>query len=427
VLRRRPPPSRFFLREFFALPALFALALPAPAWAAGPGPKDAQAQKALKQAIEEDYFETRFDDAEQKLRGGLAACGPSGCSANVRAQLHAALGALLAAGKKQLDDSRDEFVAALELDPKIQPDPGMVTTEVSFAYEAARKQLKLAPLGGPTVAPPPPPGPVAEPPKDAPKKPRPRPEPTPDDKLRDDKPKEPLGPPPKSRKNWITLSFAPDISIVSGTNVCRADVQTSQHYVCVRDNGKRYSGTPTLDNADNINTGLGLSTLRLMLAYDRVIIDSLTLGARFGFAFNGSGSVAGASFNPFHAEARVGYWPGSGQWSVAGVRPYLMVSGGLAQIDTKVSVQVLEDGNACGAKNPGDTTSPCTLPAGDAPPRIQTLTVYKQAGLGFAALSFGVHFAPTPMVALYLAVRGNITFPVVTGVLSPEGGLALGF
>lgn len=423
MIRRRSPLPRPFSREFFALTALVALALPAPAWAGGPGPKDAQAQKALKQAIEEDYFETRFDDAEQKLRGALAACGPSGCSANLRAQLHAALGALLAAGKKQLDDSRDEFVAALELDPKIQPDPGMVTTEVSFAYEAARKQLKLAPTGGPAA--PPPPGPVADPPKDPPKKPRLRPDPAPDDKLRDDKAKGPELPLPKSRKNWITLSFAPDISIISGTNVCRTDVQQTEHYVCVRENGTRYVGTPAANNANNINTGLALSTMRLMLAYDRVIIDNLTLGARFGFAFNGSGSDGGASFNPLHAEARVGYWPGTGQWSIAGVRPYLMISGGLAQVDTKVTVNIAEDSAACGKVTDGR----CTKASSDGvfEPATQSVTTYKQAGLGFAALSFGVHFAPTPMVALYLAVRGNITFPVVTGVLSPEGGLALGF
>ena len=111
------------------------------------------------------------------------------------------------------------------------------------------------------------------------------------------------------------------------------------------------------------------------------------------------------------------------------MRPFFFVSGGVAQVDTKVSVQVLEDGHACGAPNPADTSSPCTSPSNDGviEKRQQTLTVYKQNGLGFASLAFGVQFAPTAKVALHLAARGTVTFPVVTAVISPEGGLSVGF
>lgn len=165
-----------------------------------------------------------------------------------------------------------------------------------------------------------------------------------------------------------------------------------------------------------------------MLAYDRVLVDNLTLGVRLGFAFNGAGD-GGASFLPFHAEGRFGYWPGKTPFVGSGVRPFFMLSGGVAQIDTKVSVEVLEDGKVCGAPKPGDSKSKCTIKSSDGTiePRVQTLDVYKQAGLGFGSFTFGVQFAPTAAVALFLAVRGNITFPVVTGVFSPEGGLSLGF
>ncbi|APR81412.1 Hypothetical protein A7982_06761 [Minicystis rosea] len=405
--------------------------------ASAAGPKEEQARKALKQAVDEDYLETRFDDAENRLRAAIQSCSGNSCSAQLRAQLHAALGSVLAGGKKELDDARDEFIEALQLDPKIEPDPGMISAGVTFAFEQAKKRIK----GGPAT--PPDPKPVEEPAKkDEPKKKvrvaPPSDEPRPDDKDTKDKDakdkdakdtKEPEGPP--VHRNWISLSFAPDLSIVSGTNVCTRDSQNAQHYLCVRNDAvkSRYSGTPTIDNGDNINAGVGLATLRLMLAYDRLLLDNITVGARVGFAFNGASGGRG-TFVPFHLEGRFGYFPGRTPFAGSVVRPYLMISGGLAQIDTKVKVQVLEDGVACGAAKPSSSASPCTKPSstdGVIEQRVQTLNVWKQAGLGFGALSFGVQFVPSSRVALYLAVRGNITFPVVTGVLSPEGGLSLGF
>ncbi|MFT3776094.1 MAG: hypothetical protein QM820_62925 [Minicystis sp.] len=427
MLRTRLQPSRLARGRAALGAALAVIGLTGAASAAGP--KETQAKKALKQAVEEDYLETRFDDAENRLRAAIQSCGTAGCSPQLRAQLHAALGAVLAGGKKEMEDARDEFVEALQLDPKVEPDPGMTSANVTFAFEQARKKLK----GGAAT---PDSKPADEPRKKGPPKdsnsPKDTDEPKPDDKkdAKAAKDKEPETPPPPARKNWITLAFSPDISIVSGTNVCTKEVRGSEHYVCVRNDANRtaYVGTPAKDNADNINTGVALSTLRILLAYDRLLIDNLTLGARIGFAFNGA-SGGNASFLPVHAEARLGFFPGKTPFVGSGVRPYLMISGGFAQIDTKVNVQVLEDGRACGAESPSDSSSMCTRPSKDGviEQRVQTLTVYKQAGLGFGSLTFGVQFAPTAAVALYLAVRGNITFPVVTGVLSPEGGLSLGF
>ena len=59
--------------------------------------------------------------------------------------------------------------------------------------------------------------------------------------------------------------------------------------------------------------------------------------------------------------------------------------------------------------------------------RQQTLTVYKQAGTGFASLSAGLQFAPVPNFGINVAVRGSATFPVVTAVFSPELGVGVGF
>jgi hypothetical protein len=430
------PPRASPRRAGRALAALACLSIGLSlAGAAHAGPKDAQAKKALQQALDEDYLDTRFDDAESRLRAALEACGASGCSPGVKAKLHAALGCVLAGGKKELEDAREEFVEALALDPKVQPDPGLVSDQITFAFEQAKKQKGGKPARKKPEPPPPPPPDTPSaaeiPPDELPgskpgKEKKDPPDDVPDSKDGEKEP-EPSTP---VRKNWISLTFSPDFSIVSGTNVCTQDSQANSHYVCGRQDAtnSRYAGTPTQNNGDNINAGIALSTIRLMLGYDRLIIDNLTLGARVGFAFNGA-NVTGASFLPVHLEARLGIWLRHQPFVAAVVRPYFMVSGGLAQVDSKVPVQVLEDGNVCGAMPPGNTSAPCTKASNDGvtEPRQQTLSAYRQAGLGFAALSFGIQFAPTSRVGIFLAARGNVTFPVLTFVLSPELGISIGF
>jgi hypothetical protein len=410
------------------------LALAAPAAAAG-GSKEAQAKKALKQALEEDYLNTRFDDAEQKLRAALQGCKKA-CSKELRAQLHVALGSVLAGGKKELEDARDEFVEALGLDPKAEPSKDLLSTEVSFAYEQARKKLGLA--GGKPPPPPPPKPPPAETdekeePADRPDKPPPEPEKkkAPPVKVEGDEAEERAKEPPPAaepvKANWITISFAPDLAYVSGQDVCTQQSQQGSHYACLRADGSRYVGTPTVGNGDQINSGMALGTMRVMLGYDRLVHPNITVGLRAGFAFNGAPSPA--SFLPVHGEARLGIWPGHDPFVGRGVRPMILISGGLAQVDVKVNVPVVEDGTACGAMPPTSTQSPCTTPSSDGvvEQRQQTLTVYRQNGLGFAAATLGVQFAPSTRVALHLALRSSVTFPSVTAVLSPEAGLSVGF
>jgi hypothetical protein len=377
-----------------------------------PRKKDAQAEKALKKALDQDYLETRFDDAENRLRGAIQACGQDDCSPSVRARLHAALGSVLAGGKKELQDAQDAFVEALSFDPEIQPDPDIDSTEVTFAFEQAQKKLKVG--KGPSS----PSGDPATPPDDgAAKLAEPAPEP--------DKP--PAGEP---RRNWVSLAFVTDLSIVAGDEeVCSPEGRNERHFYCARQDGSRYYGVPTAGNGNNVNGGLALSTMRATLGYARLVGDHLTLGARVGFAFNGARGD-GASFVPFHGEARVAYWPTTRPFSEAGVRPFVFVSGGYAQIDTKVSIEVLEDGVACKALDPADTSSPCTRATGKdgaIQPRKQTLSAFKQTGLGFASIGGGVQFSPTSRVGIDVGVRASVTFPVTAPVISPEAGISVGF
>jgi len=130
-----------------------AAAPPAPST---PAPKDAQAEKAIDEAMGADYLETRFDQAERKLRAAIDACGVDGCSKKVLARLHVALGTVLAHGKRELEDARDAFLEALRLDPEAKPDPDLLSAQISFAFEQARAALgQSAGAAGLDVKPPP--------------------------------------------------------------------------------------------------------------------------------------------------------------------------------------------------------------------------------------------------------------------------------
>lgn len=541
-------------------------------------PKDAQAQKAYRQALEDEYLMTNFDDAEKRLRAALDACGASGCAPSVKAKLYLGLGIVLAGGKGQPEAGRDAFAKALELDPAATPDPDFASSDVKKAFDEAKaaakkagsstsssssssssaasplellpvpeqranvpvpvhvtpseasgkkitrvvmfyrgssggavKELELdksgrsyrgnvpckavakkgqaelwfegrdgrnkvvARLGGPNepeivqivdeLSGKPPSWPGFAPPDpcegggvdeagssrmqcvdtgDCPdgevcssfqcvKRAASSSD---DDGAKDeadevtetdvDEPDDES----KARKNWISLWFAPDLAMIQGTEVCSTAGQTNEKYVCLRSDESRYAGVPTPGQGNNVNFGFGLGTMRVGLAYERVITEGLTLGARVGYAVGGT-SAGGASFLPVHAEGRLGYTLGNNPFTGPGVRPWLFIAGGLAQVDVPVEVQVVEDGVACGADDPSNFSSPCTQATSgetDVPEqRIQTLTAVKQAGLGFAGAGAGVSFVPVDLLAISLGLKFSMTVPVVIPVLSPEISIGMGF
>jgi hypothetical protein len=500
--------------------------------------KDDAAEKALKQAMETDYFETRFDDAEKKVRAAIDACG-KGCSEGMKARLYVALGTILAGGRKELEDGQEAFVEALKLDPKAAPDPDLTSAQVQFAFEKARAELKIGPppaaSASSTIHKPPAEqrvhtpvplyfevmpdviasvrkvtgsyagtvtgtytpldfrklgergygaeipcdevikegelryfihvlgegdkvigtigsrsDPIVVPIRAAITTPAPRwpgfsaPEQCaaraagPDQCLDDKQCNSGLvcrsgqcvapAQEKKQLKNWVTVTFAPDFALHSASEVCSLAGQDSTKHVCLREDGSRYLGTPTLGVANNVNLGFVLGTMRAAVQYERVLFDNFTAGLRVGFAFNGP-SGEGVDFLPLHLEGRVGYSFGKDAFEGMGLRPFAFLSGGLAQVDAKVNVEVLEDGDACGAPDPLDNGSPCTTPSldGKIEPRTQRLAAYKQAGRGFFTAGVGLAYNPLRNVGIHLAVRGGVTFPVVVGVIAPEAGVTFGF
>lgn len=415
---------------------------------AAAAPQDAQAKRAISDAVEKDFLETRFDDAEKKLRGAADKCGTSGCSPAVKAKVYAALGSVLASGKKQLADAKEAFIEAIALDKAVKPNAEIASTEADYAFDLAKKEVKPGGKRKVVVAAPPPSSGANEGdackhdedcsgnlacqnfkcqilPDGPIKKKKPPPDEKTDDSKDDDKDKDKDE---KERKNWFTIVYSPDLAVYAGKNVCTKTGQTQDHFYCLRGNNSHYVGTPTANNADDVTPGVALGSMRVVVGYERIVASNVGLGARIGFAFNGA-TQGGASFMPVHAEARFAYYIGHKPFVGTGVRPSVFLSGGAAEVDTQVQVNVLEDGATCGAKNPGSTSSPCTKPSHDGvlEKREQQLTAYKQAGPGFAGGGVAFAFAPVESAEFHVGVRAAVTFPSAVFWLAPEAGFALGF
>ncbi len=127
---------------------LFLAAAPASA-----APKDDKALKTFKQAMEEDYLDTKFEEAEKKLRSAIDACGSSGCSAPVKAKLYIGLGVVLIGGKNARDEGQKAFADALKLDASAAPDPDYVTSDIKNAFEDAKKSSGSSGSSGPSKPP----------------------------------------------------------------------------------------------------------------------------------------------------------------------------------------------------------------------------------------------------------------------------------
>ncbi len=133
----------------------------------------------------------------------------------------------------------------------------------------------------------------------------------------------------------------------SDTNVCSGGNQ----YYCYYDGDVYYGGLPQsgaeaqVGNA--VGGGLGAATTRLMIGYDRSLFENFSVGVRLGYAFGGGPEVPGGSaFLPVHAAGRVGYWFGSQPFARSGFRPFVFLSGGMAQMDSRVLVTVYEGEDA---------------------------------------------------------------------------------
>lgn len=258
------------------------------------------------------------------------------------------------------------------------------------------------------------------------------------------------------KKNWIGLHVAQDVAFVSANDVCSPEGQASQSFSCY------YAGSTTDAFVDhpypgvNIGSGTALGTTRVLLSYDRAFSSNLMAGVRLGYAFRGGPPAnrdmeyvwnesrgewestvyeEGESFLPYHAEVRATYLFGRGLGS-QGLRFYVHAGGGLAQVDAKVVVPVVD----CGVVDPdpqkGNNYAACAngtiredeaidLAPPTADPRTD-LDAWKKLGRGFITAGGGAMLGLGRSAALQLNVNLMYMLGSSGAVIEPSLGLNFG-
>lgn len=249
------------------------------------------------------------------------------------------------------------------------------------------------------------------------------------------------GPSGPYKKNWLGFHVAQDFAIVGGDNVCSQQSQDQEGFACF------YSGTenqyrfdPQPGRANKITTGMAPATTRFLLSFDRALTPNISLGARAGFAIGGgpaAGPNADVKFLPFHGEVRGTYWIGGKDvLAKKGLRPYVHAGGGIAQVDAKLPVTVVDCAN--GEQNPAivkplqqdptSTYNQCKNAAG-AQGLLGTelkLDAYKKLGQSFVGIGGGAVYALSPNSGIQLNLNVMFMLPTSGQVIEPSLGYVFG-
>ncbi len=238
------------------------------------------------------------------------------------------------------------------------------------------------------------------------------------------------------KRHWIGIHVAQDIAIIGGSDVCTPNAQANDNFACFYD-GTEIPFVNAPFPGTGIQSGTVFATTRFLLSYDFAFTPNLTLGARAGYAIGGGPPAAGGTkFLPVHAEARATYWFGRNALGSKGLRPYLALGGGMAQVDAKVKVTVKD----C-ALDAAAGADPSLDPNVD-PPIVQCvqayetfdqtqmqdvkLDAYKKLGQGFVTGAAGLAYAFSPTMALQLNVNFMYMLPSSGAVIEPSLGFVTG-
>ncbi len=240
--------------------------------------------------------------------------------------------------------------------------------------------------------------------------------------------------------NWFGLQGGLDFAMMGGERVCHEDADLA--FSCF-ENGQPYIGVPNDNFAGEIDGGFRTATARIMLSYERVLSSIFSVEGRLGFAFNGgpeSPSSRGgddSKFLPFHAEGRAKVYftrvyrdDGSG---LKGPSGFVMLGGGLAQVDPHVSVPVGECRAGDVALSPATGQRMITMREQACQQStnqvfgVKDVDVYKRLGQAFVTGGIGFRYGFGRRVAAIASVNGQFLLPSVGFTLSPSLGVIAGF
>jgi len=141
---------RYSIAFAYAVLALVLVLLPGVASAQGRANEGA-ARALAKKAMEDDYLNTDFDKASDKLKEAIAKCGTDKCGVPLRAELRRDLAAVQsAAGHKDL--ALAAMIDAFKIDAGLQLDPNFKTKELEAIYSEAKKSAGSSAPSGPPPA-----------------------------------------------------------------------------------------------------------------------------------------------------------------------------------------------------------------------------------------------------------------------------------
>lgn len=207
------------------------------------------------------------------------------------------------------------------------------------------------------------------------------------------------------KENWISAAFQLDLlSLPGASETCKGGTG----YTCFN-GGNYYSGIPLAGADDVVAGGVAPATMRVLLGYDRVLGQNVSVGGRLGFAFNGGPQrPGGGSFLPVTFEARGAYWFGHDPLGRSGFRFFALVGAGAEEVDASVPVDVYASLTAYSAK------------------QSQNLDAWKKTGLGFVELGPGAMYALTPNSGIVLEAKGVLLFPTFGAGAAVQLGYTIG-
>ena len=104
---------------------------------------DAQAEKLLRVAIDDDYLNVRLDEAEAKLNRALKLCGADRCSDEEVAKIHVGLATVHGLGQGKLDVAKEDFESALEADPDVELIEGITSKKLQAVFNQVIKEKHI--------------------------------------------------------------------------------------------------------------------------------------------------------------------------------------------------------------------------------------------------------------------------------------------
>jgi hypothetical protein len=238
------------------------------------------------------------------------------------------------------------------------------------------------------------------------------------------------------KKNWLGLHVAFDFAYLSGSNVCASPSDFNCYFgtgTPYTTGGARQNGAPAAKYSGNINGGFATGTIRLLASYERILVGNLGAEGKLGFAFNGGPKTPqGQAFLPVHVEVRGKYWFGRSVFSKKGIRPYVHLGGGLAQVDVKLPTTVVDcikitdpaQRQLCQQGSPATPTQPA-VPSGTGGAQ-KTLDAYRKLGQGFVTIGGGAMYAFAKNHGLVLNLSFMYMLPSSGIVFEPSLGYVLG-